>query len=99
MRQDQQKKSERNFDGLSTLSPAVISAAAMSVEEQWEHFQDEHLLQEGFKRYQQMEIWMVTMDMKICQAENLIDSSIKKDKITKFKDGDVFEKFTRQLQA
>ena len=49
-----------------------------------------------------MEIWTVTMDMKIRQAENLIqelqrNSSINKDKITKFKDGDVFEKFTRQL--
>ena len=44
------------------------------------------------------------MDMKIHQAKNLIqelqrDSSIKKDKITKVKDGDVFEKFTRPLQA
>ena len=76
----------------------------MSVEEQWEHFQDEHPLQEGFERYQQIEIWMVTMDMKIRQADHLIqdlqrDSSIKRDKITKVTDEDVFEKFTRQLQA
>ena len=94
----------QTFDGSPTLSPAVISAASMSVEEQWDRFQDEHPLQEGFERYEQLEIWMVTMDMKIRQAENLIQelqrqSSIKKDKITKYKDGDVFEKFSRQLQS
>ena len=94
----------QTFDGSPTLSPAVISAASMSVEEQWDRFQDEHPLQEGFERYEHLEIWMVIMDMKIRQAENLIQelqrqSSIKKDKITKFKDGDVFEKFTRQLQS
>jgi hypothetical protein len=99
-----QRKPNQTFDGSPTLSPAVISAASMSVEEQWDRFKDEHPSQEGFERHEHLEIWMVTMDMKIRQAENLIQelqrqSSIKKDKITKFKDGDVFEKFTRQLQS
>ena len=67
----------------------------------WSNFQDEHSEGEVLSQVQR-KIWNARMEVKIKQAETLIKELTTQSankKVSKFKPGDVFERFSRDLKA
>ena len=67
----------------------------------WNQFKDEHSACDQLDQVQR-EVWIAQMEVKIKQVETLIkaiDSQDPTKKVTKFKDGEVFERYERNVKA
>ena len=85
------------------LSEARSSSESVPSEEQWAYFRDEYAVDMKLDEVS-VKVWNAEMDVKIKKAENVIkeitaQAVSKKEKFSKFKVGDVFEKYARDLKA
>ena len=69
--------------------------------EQWHQFNDEFGINDQLGPIQR-QVWIAQMNIKIKQVETLIktiDSQDPTRKLTKFKDGEIFERYERYVKA
>jgi len=103
-RDREELQQQQRLQNMTPMSEATTSSSSSSPpEDPWDYFRDEYASDKKLDEVS-VEIWNAEMEVKIKQAENVIkeltsQAASKKEKVLKFRAGDVFEKYVRDLKA